>query len=57
MLTPERIDQTISRNDSAGLEKKQRQDRTLFSTPEQQWTGLIRDLERPKNPKVRHLPF
>src|SRR5438105_2731454 len=54
-LAPERIRHPVDRDDPAGLEEKERQDGPLLLPAEQKRSGLVRDLERPENSKVRHV--
>jgi hypothetical protein len=50
-LSPELVDQLVGRDDLVGMEKEDRQQRTLLTTAELYPPTLVRDLERAKNPK------
>src|SRR4029450_2547623 len=57
LLTPDRVDQTINRDNPPGLEQEQRQNCALLLAAQQEGTRLIGDLEWSEDSKVSHVTF
>jgi hypothetical protein len=51
-LTPEFVDQAVSRDDLVRVQDQKRQQCTVLSATEEDWTTLDLDLERPEKPKL-----
>src|SRR5262249_47346153 len=52
---PQAVDQLIARGGLVGVEKEDREQRSLLAGAERYWTALVADLERPKDTEL-HRP-
>src|SRR3954470_24899452 len=57
LLTPERIDQPVLRDNPTGFEQQQGEHCALLQPAEEERTGLVRDLEGSEDPKLKHVTF
>ncbi len=56
VLTPNRIDQPVSRQNSIGIEQQNAQNKTLPESPEGQRPLTVTDLDRAEDPKLHIHP-